>query len=72
MNVSVKGARNNNEDAIYADGQMFAVYDGHAGEKVAKHLAQELPGRLSTLKRFDDESLWNAVLDFDQDIGKQE
>jgi serine/threonine protein phosphatase PrpC len=39
VNVSVKGARNNNEDAIYADGQMFAVYDGHGG-KHASLLAQ--------------------------------
>ena len=40
VNVSVKGARNNNEDAIYADGQMFAVYDGHGG-KHASLLAQK-------------------------------
>ena len=40
VNVSVKGARNNNEDAIYTDGQMFAVYDGHGG-KHASLLAQK-------------------------------
>jgi len=40
VNVSVKGARNNNEDAIYTDGQMFAVYDGHGG-KHASMLAQK-------------------------------
>lgn len=40
VNVSVKGARNNNEDAIYSDGQMFAVYDGHGG-KHASLLAQK-------------------------------
>jgi len=40
VNASVKGARNNNEDAIYADGQMFAVYDGHGG-KHASLLAQK-------------------------------
>ena len=39
VNVSVKGARNNNEDAIYTDGQLFAVYDGHGG-KHASVLAQ--------------------------------
>ena len=39
VNVSIKGARNSNEDAIYADGQMFAVYDGHGG-KHASLLAQ--------------------------------
>jgi serine/threonine protein phosphatase PrpC len=40
VNVSVKGARNNNEDAIYSDGQLFAVYDGHGG-KHASLLAQK-------------------------------
>ena len=42
MNVSVKGARNNNEDAIYADGQMFAVYDGHGGNQCAEYLKEHL------------------------------
>ena len=42
VNVSVKGARNNNEDAIYADGQMFAVYDRMHCEKNSQCMRVEV------------------------------
>jgi hypothetical protein len=32
VEVTVKGARHNNEDASYADGKLFGVYDGHGGK----------------------------------------
>jgi serine/threonine protein phosphatase PrpC len=51
---------------------LFAVYDGHAGELVAKYLARDLPGHLAKLEQFDDQSLKKAMLEFDADVGRQD
>lgn len=76
----MQGFRHEMEDAHnivlslegHPDVALYAVYDGHAGEKVALHLAKELPAYLSKLEKFDDESLKKALLEFDADIGKTE
>ena len=33
--VSIKGARHENQDALYSDGQLFGIYDGHGGKSAA-------------------------------------
>lgn len=42
VEVTVKGARHNNEDASYADGKLFAVYDGHGGKHASILLRTKL------------------------------
>lgn len=49
----------------------FGVYDGHVGDKVAKHLAKELHHCIAKLPELDDTSLRDAVMEFDLDIGKR-
>jgi len=43
IEVSVKGARHNNEDTSYGDGRLFCVFDGHGG----RHASQLLRKRLA-------------------------
>ena len=38
--VSIKGARRRNDDASYADGQLFGVYDGHGPQDYGKRASQ--------------------------------
>lgn len=56
----------------HPDVSLFAVYDGHAGQKVSEYLSKKLPDVLAKLSSFDDLSLTHALLDFDTEIGKQD
>jgi len=42
IEISVKGARHNNEDAAYADGKLFCVFDGHGGKHASTLLKTKL------------------------------
>lgn len=43
VNVSIKGARLSNEDAICADGRLFGVFDGHGGSCASRLAKSEIP-----------------------------
>jgi hypothetical protein len=43
VNISIKGARLSNEDAICSDGRLFGVFDGHGGSVAALLAKSELP-----------------------------
>mmetsp|Transcript_11073 Transcript_11073/g.27143 ORF Transcript_11073/g.27143 Transcript_11073/m.27143 type:complete len:448 (+) Transcript_11073:71-1414(+) len=42
IEVSVKGARHNNEDTSFGDGRLFAVFDGHGGKFASQLLRKKL------------------------------
>lgn len=76
----MQGFRKEMEDAhrivlsfeSHPDVSFFGVYDGHAGDLVAKHLAKKLHQHIEKCgPNFDDDSLQKAVVEFDQEIGKQ-
>jgi serine/threonine protein phosphatase PrpC len=48
VQISVKGARHNNEDTSFGDGQLFAVFDGHGG----KYASQLLRKKVFIIYRF--------------------
>jgi len=53
----------------HSDVAFFGVYDGHAGAEVAHHLARELPTHIGNLPDLEDNTLKQAVLDFDEKVG---
>lgn len=55
VEVTVKGARHNNEDASYADGKLFGVYDGHGGKHASILLRTKLAEELYSLIKGQDE-----------------
>jgi len=42
IEISVKGARHNNEDTSYGDGRLFCVFDGHGGKHASTLLRKRL------------------------------
>jgi len=62
VEVTVKGARHNNEDASYADGKLFGVYDGHGGKHASILLRTKLAEEFyaATKKLGDDEATLTA------------
>ena len=43
VNISIKGARLSNEDAICSNGRLFGVFDGHGGDVAALLAKSEMP-----------------------------
>ncbi len=42
IQISVKGARHNNEDTSFGDGRLFAVFDGHGGKYASQLLRKKV------------------------------
>lgn len=60
VEVTVKGARHNNEDASYADGKLFAVFDGHGGKHASILLRTKMAEEFYGLTRGSDEKTLTA------------
>eukprot|EP00756_Hemistasia_phaeocysticola_P040134 Hpha_TRINITY_DN16848_c2_g2::TRINITY_DN16848_c2_g2_i1::g.153738::m.153738 len=61
VNLALKG---------HPDVTFVGVYDGHSGDKVAKLLGAKLHTTIDELPELDDNSLQEAVVRFDNQIGK--
>mmetsp|Transcript_52706 Transcript_52706/g.125509 ORF Transcript_52706/g.125509 Transcript_52706/m.125509 type:complete len:448 (+) Transcript_52706:146-1489(+) len=48
IEVSVKGARHNNEDSSFGDGKLFGVFDGHGGKYASTMLRTSFPEAFRT------------------------
>ena len=51
VNISIKGARLSNEDAICSNGRLFGVFDGHGGDVAALLAKSEMPKEEEEEKR---------------------
>lgn len=60
VEVTVKGARHNNEDASYADGKLFGVYDGHGGKHASILLRTKLAEEFYAVTKGLDEKALTA------------